>query len=134
MRVARSSDAYDVVRLWELARARSTTTDDVETVRALVAHDPDALLVTEAGGELIGTLVGGYDGWRATLYRLVVHPDWRRQGVGLALVAEAERRLGARGAKRVSAIVGADDHAAAFWVAAGYDPQPENTRYVKTIK
>jgi ribonuclease HI len=134
MRLALPSDAYDVVKLWELARARSTTTDDVETVRALVAHDPDALMVTEAGGELIGTLVAGFDGWRATLYRLVVHPDWRRQGVALALVAEAERRLAARGAKRVSAIVGADDHAVAFWVAAGYDPQPENTRYVKMIK
>ena len=89
----------------------------------LAAGEPGA--ATRAGGEIVGTLVAGFDGWRANLHRLVVHPGWRRRGLGLALVEEAERRLVAQGARRVGATVVLEDaHALGFWEAAGYTPQP----------
>jgi ribosomal protein S18 acetylase RimI-like enzyme len=134
LRVAGAHDAGAVVRLWQAAGARPGSTDNAAAVRALMAHDPEALLVAVAGAHLIGSLIAGFDGWRANLYRLAVHPDWRRRGVALALVTEAERRLRARGAQRTGAMVVKEDApAVAFWAGAGYLPQPQNERYVKDL-
>jgi ribosomal protein S18 acetylase RimI-like enzyme len=56
--------------------------------------------VAECDGEIVGTLIAGFDGWRINLYRLTVHPHMRRHGLGGAMVTEAEARLVRRGARR----------------------------------
>jgi ribosomal protein S18 acetylase RimI-like enzyme len=69
---------------------------------------------------VVGTIIAGWDGWRANVYRLAALPSARRRGIALRLVAEAERRLAAKGARRISAIVMSEhDPAVALWLAAG---------------
>jgi ribosomal protein S18 acetylase RimI-like enzyme len=65
--------------------------------------------VAELGGEIVGTLIAAFDGWRGGMYRLAVEPSGRRRGFGRALISEGERRLRAAGARRVTALIGADD-------------------------
>jgi ribonuclease HI len=152
LRSGRDADVEAVTRLWQVAGAIPGLTDGEASVRLLIARDPMALIVAEVvaevvtgnegepgaaarpRGELVGTLVAGFDGWRANLHRLVVHPGWRRQGLGLALVEEAERRLVAQGARRAGATVVLEDaRALGFWEAAGYTPQPGTRRHVKNL-
>lgn len=85
-------------------------------------------------GELVGTLIAGWDGWRAHLYRLAVHPAHRRKGIATALLAAAENRFVQFGAFRADAMV-LHDNALAHpaWSAAGYAPQPEWSRWVKLL-
>jgi ribosomal protein S18 acetylase RimI-like enzyme len=54
---------------------------------------------------MIGSIIGTFDGWRGNIYRLAVHPDFRRHGVARALVAEVEKKLAEQGAKRITALV-----------------------------
>jgi hypothetical protein len=45
----------------------------------LLSRDPEALLIARGGGEVIGSLIVGWDGWRGSFYRLAVHQSWRRK-------------------------------------------------------
>jgi ribosomal protein S18 acetylase RimI-like enzyme len=134
IRPARPDEIDAVRKVWASAGSPPTTTDTDEAVELLIARDPEALLVAEEDGRLIGTLVAAWDGWRGNLYRVAVVPERRRQGLALALVAEGERRLRARGARRIAAIVlDSEAHATGFWSAAGYDRDDRVRRFVKNL-
>jgi len=134
LRSGRADDVEAVLEFWLRAEASPTSTESAEDVHGLLARDPDALIVAEAGGEIVGTLVAGWDGWRATFYRLAVAPAHRRHGLATALVRAGEERLAALGAKRLNAI--AESHkpgAMAFWASAGYELQTSRSRFVKNL-
>jgi ribosomal protein S18 acetylase RimI-like enzyme len=85
-------------------------------------------------GTAVGSLIVGWDGWRGSFYRLAVHPDWRRQGIGTELIRAGEERLRAQGAVRLTAIVASGERAAmAFWQAVGYERQVERSRFVRML-
>jgi ribosomal protein S18 acetylase RimI-like enzyme len=132
IRAARAADAPAVLSLWLEAETHATTTDDMESVGALIAHDPGALIVAESEGGLVGSVIAGWDGWRGSIYRLAVRPAERRSGLGRALVDEAERHLLGRGARRLQAAVVSDDgRAMGFWRHSGWDEQRNRTRFVR---
>lgn len=123
-----------VLGLWLAADADPTVTDTIDSLRLLYATDAQALLIAEEDGEVIGTLIVAWNGWRGSLYRLAVHPRLRRQGLATCLVREGERRLRDRGAVRIDAIVADDDPAAVgFWKASGYVRQHERSRFVRNL-
>jgi ribosomal protein S18 acetylase RimI-like enzyme len=135
IRAARAVDGPAVLAVWSIARSAHATAPDFEPdIERLLERDPDALLVAEVEGTIVGVLVAGWDGWRGNLYRLAVLPPFRRRGLGLALVRRAERRLQSLGCHRVSALVGEEDEdAVAFWEAAGYAHDASVARLVKEL-
>jgi ribosomal protein S18 acetylase RimI-like enzyme len=133
IRAARHDDIPAVLALWKAADAVPSATDDGASIELLMQRDPGALLVAEVDARIVGTTVVGWDGWRASFYRLAVVPESRRLGVGRALVEEGERRLGALGAVRINAlVVGEHAHAVEFWRALGYELDERIERFVKT--
>jgi ribosomal protein S18 acetylase RimI-like enzyme len=134
IRAAAHDDVPAILRLWRDGTPVVSHTDDEASVRALLAHDPGALLLAEDDGRVVGSLIAAWDGWRAGIYRLVVAPGDRRRGVASALVREAEERFRALGARRAGAIVILDHgHARAFWEEMGYRHEPDMGRYVKML-
>ncbi|KUF16963.1 GNAT family N-acetyltransferase [Streptomyces silvensis] len=134
IRAAGPDDLDAVLAFWKTAAEGTSISDDRSGVERLVARDPEALLVAERDGELVGTVIAGFDGWRASLYRLAVHPDARRTGVAMALLRAAEERFAALGGRRADAMVlNRNELAHLAWHAAGYAPQPEWSRWVKPL-
>ncbi|MEV6955253.1 GNAT family N-acetyltransferase [Streptomyces sp. NPDC051183] len=131
---AEESDLAAVLDFWKAAAEGTSISDDLDGVGRLYARDPQALLLARRDGELVGTVIAGFDGWRCHLYRLAVHPQHRRQGVGSALLAAAEERFVALGGRRADAMVLVrNENAHGAWSAAGYHPEDQWTRWVKPL-
>jgi ribosomal protein S18 acetylase RimI-like enzyme len=134
IRSATSGDVAAVLSLWRIAGAPPTVGETAEGLSALLANDREALLIAEYEEIPAGALIAAWNGWRGSLYRLAVDPGERRRGVGTALVREGERRLRARGARRLTAIVADDDPSAlAFWSSVGYQPQQHRARFIREL-
>ncbi len=96
-----------------------------------MSHDAQALIVADDDGQLVGSVIAVWDGWRGSVYRLVVAPSHRRQGLARRLLKEAELRLRAQGAARLAAIVVEDDpQATGFWRKSGWEEQILRIRFV----
>jgi ribosomal protein S18 acetylase RimI-like enzyme len=137
IRPARSEEVEQVLGLWREAETTPSVTDTREEVLKLLAEPAAILLVAEAEGQLVGTVIGGWDGWRGNIYRLAVAPGYRRRGLARLLVAEADRSLHRMGARRITALVEGDHPwATDFWdslATSGYRYDEGMRRYVKTL-
>jgi ribosomal protein S18 acetylase RimI-like enzyme len=131
LRTGRSSDLEAILQLWVRAEAEPSHTDDVESLSRLIERDPSALIVAENGRSIVGSVIAGWDGWRGSIYRLVVAPSHRRLGLGRRLLLEAEARLAAQGCVRRQAIVvETESKAMGFWQASRWEQQVHRSRFV----
>ena len=131
LRPAIADDIAGVLAFWRDA-AQPTSTDSKEVLAGLIDHHPGALIVAEADGRIVGTVIAGWDGWRGSIYRLAVGPDQRRSGFGQALLRAAEDRLAGLGAQRLHAIVvESNEVAVGFWSASDWEHQAGQLRFAK---
>jgi len=131
LRAARPGDLSAVLALWRRS-AEPSRTDDVESLRRLLARDEDALIVAEADGAVVGSVIAAWDGWRGSVYRLAVAPSHRRRGLARRLLATAESHLVRRGAARFQAVViGTETAATGFWRDTDWEEQVERIRFTK---
>ena len=131
LRTAGPDDIACVLAFW-LEAAEPTSTDSADALAGLLRRDPDALIVAEADGNIVGSVIAGWDGWRGSIYRLAVAPDHRRHGLGSVLLRAAEDRLAGLGVRRSHAIVaGTSARAVAFWQATDWEHRSEQLRFAK---
>jgi len=134
LRDCRPEDIDEVLLLWARSDTISTANDSADALRTRLRRDLDLFLLAVDDRTIIGCVMGGWDGWRGNIYRLVVDSPYRRRGIATMLVTEAERRLRALGASRIYALAAEDEPAAiAFWRRLGYQPNPIVRPYVKDL-
>ncbi|MFJ2426405.1 GNAT family acetyltransferase [Pseudomonas sp. NPDC087804] len=117
---------HAVIALWETVFGYETAhnTPSLAIDKKLAVAD-ELFFVALRDEEVIGTVMGGYDGHRGWLYSVAVHPAHRREGLGAKLVRHAENALIARGCMKINLqIISANASVAAFYEALGYSIEP----------
>ena len=134
VRECSAEDAESVLRLWREAEATVSITDTIDDIQRAVMASTAIILVAEQDGLVVGSVIGGFDGWRGNIYRLAVHPAYRRQGIARKLVAKVKYHLAEIGVKRITALVEKDHPwATGFWEAVGYNLDTGMARYVRNL-
>ena len=137
IRPCRSDECGKILELWHGAGSTPSVSDTIDDVKKEMQSDGGILLVAEHKGKVVGTVMGGWDGWRGNIYRLAVLPDYRLRGIGRRLVREVESQLVDRGARKLSILVEKNENiAVAFWDAMkNYEYQPDDRfiRYTRTL-
>ncbi len=129
-----AEEAEALLALWQASGTSPSITDTIADIqRTIESHA--LVLVAEANQCIVGSLIATFDGWRGNMYRIAVHPDYRRRGIGRALVEEGEKGLTKQGAKRITALVEEKyPWATAFWSNVGYEIEPGIVRFFRNLK
>ena len=123
---ARSYELNDIAELWaDCGMVPSLRGFRNEMERKRIS-DPSLFLVARQDGEIVGAVMGGYDGRFSSVSRLAVSPEHRRQGIARALVDQLRVCLGELGASSDRLLV-LDDNpdSRALWPALGWTRGPD---------
>ena len=71
-----------VLSFWKEAEVTPpSVTDSIEGLTNLMRQPAALFLVATIDGKIVGSVIGGWDGWRGNIYRLAVAPALRRKGI-----------------------------------------------------
>lgn len=120
-------DYDDMMALWRESEGVGLSgADSRDGVAAFLAHNPGLSLVARDEGRLVGAVLCGHDGRRGYLHHLAVAPEYRRRGIGRALVDGCLARLAAIGIEKCHIwVYAANGDGAAFWSAIGWGPRDD---------
>ena len=135
IREAKSDDFDAIVAFWSKIDRHTGLSDRSAYLQQFHDFSPELFLVAESEGRVVGTVIGGWDGWRAQIARLATDASLRRSGIAKALVDEIEARLRRHGARRIYALVDRrSGPAVPFWESAGYAGNENILQYSRNLE
>ena len=93
VRAFRDSDEAAVIELWKACRLVVPWNDPSLDIRRKLAVQREMFLVGCLNGNVIASVMAGYDGHRGWINYLAVHPSNRRSGYGKVMMDAAESLL-----------------------------------------
>ena len=129
-------DLSRVLRLWRSIEkgVNLGRSDKPAEIEKKLARDPDLFLIAEEGEDIVGTVIGGYDGRRGLVYHLAVAAGHRGKGLGTRLMDMLESRLRARGCIRCYLMVTTDNQEAMqYYERHGWERMDFVVPYAKNL-
>ena len=96
------SDEEPVVQLWTDCGLVVPWNDPYRDIQRKFNIQPEMFLVACSDGQIIATVMAGYDGHRGWINYLAVHPQHQHSGIGKRMMDEAEIRLRAAGCPKIN--------------------------------
>lgn len=130
-------DYQGLYALWKTIRgfAMRSIDDSREGVERFLRRNPTSSVVAvDENGTIVGGILCGHDGRRGCLYHVCVREEWRRKGIGRAMVVYCMNALKAEEINKVSLIAfTANDVGNAFWKRIGWTKREDLNYYDFTL-
>lgn len=121
IRPYQESDRQQLIKLWRKAFPDDPSHNDPPNVIDAKLKVDRLLFVGEETGEIVGSVMAGYDGHRGWLYSVAIDQDSRRKGLGTSLVQYAVAELQSLGCVKINLQVRSSNSAvAAFYESLGF--------------
>lgn len=88
--------------MWRACGLVMPWNDPYADIRRKLQTQPELFLVGTLDGQLVSTVMAGYEGHRGWINYLAVAPGRRRQGIGRRMMQAAEARLRALGCPKIN--------------------------------
>lgn len=108
--------------------------DSEEGVTRFLNRNPGTSVVAVEDGKIVGAILCGHDGRRGCLYHVCVAQEYRRQGIGKAMVVHCMEALKKEKINKVSLIAfTVNDIGNAFWRQIGWTKREDLNYYDFTL-
>ena len=116
-----------VIELWGTVFGYTASRNEPGLVidRKLDQGDGLFRVAESGGGEVLGTVMGGYDGHRGWIYSLAVTPSAQGSGVGRSLMRDVEAALAEKGCVKINLqVLEGNRGVVEFYGKLGYATEP----------
>ena len=123
IRIMTINDYEAVYALWMSCAGMGLNNldDSREGIDKFLKRNPDTCFVAENDTGIVGIIIAGNDGRRGYIYHTAVHPEYRKRGIGKALVEKAMEALKSCGINKAALVVfERNDTGNAFWERMGF--------------
>ncbi|MFT5657371.1 MAG: ribosomal protein S18 acetylase RimI-like enzyme [Gammaproteobacteria bacterium] len=111
-----------VIDLWQACKLVVPSNNPEKDIQRKMLVDPDLFLIGELAGEIVATVMGGYEGHRGWINYLAVSPDHQRKGYARAMMQRVEILIQEKGCPKINLQVrGTNSDVIKFYQAIGYD-------------
>ncbi|MBQ5333815.1 MAG: GNAT family N-acetyltransferase [Oscillospiraceae bacterium] len=123
IRILTLNDYDEMYALWLSCKGMglNDVDDSREGIGRFLERNPETCFAAIENGFIIGVILAGNDGRRGFIYHTAVSPEYRKKGVGTALVSaalEALKRLGIT--KTALVVFGRNELGNTFWEKQGF--------------
>lgn len=121
IRCFRPEDELSVIALWQQCDLVRPWNDPRRDICRKLQVNPEWFLVGLVDGQVVATVMAGYEGHRGWLNYLAVTPVFQHQGLARAIVAEAEGLLRKAGCPKINLQIRTSNHGVIeFYRRLGY--------------
>jgi ribosomal protein S18 acetylase RimI-like enzyme len=122
-------DYPDVFQLWEMSdNIGLSKADSQPSIQKFLERNPGMSYIAWTEEKMVGAVLCGHDGRRGYIHHLMVHPEFRRKGIGQSLVSRCMFALTRIGIQKCHLFVFEENlHGIKFWESLGWTRRVELT-------
>lgn len=123
IRVYQDADRAGVIALWrDVFPGEAGWNEPADVIARKQTVQPDLFFVAVHAGQVVGTVLAGFDGVRGWIHKLAVSPGARRNGLASRLMHRAEAGLRELGCAKLNLQVRASNfQVIKFYESLGFD-------------
>ena len=135
IRLMKKTDFNSVYGMWKESKLTiDTYANEKKEFEDMISLNPHSCFVAESKEQIIGSAFGTFNGRRAFIYHVAVHPRWQLKGIGKTLLQKIEEKLKQAGLIKVWLMVNTDNlRVKPFYEKCGYEHHMDSILMRKSL-